>query len=206
MKDRIEKIKKVFDEIYGDATSTLEYKKPYELLIATQLAAQCTDARVNIVMKDLVKKYPTLEHFAAADENELMQDIYSTGFYRNKAKNIIATAKMLLSDFGGVVPDNMEDLLKLPGVGRKTANIILGDIYGKPAVVVDTHAGRVSRRIGLTKHKDPYKVELDLQKIIPPSYQSKFCHQMVYHGRRYCNSRKPNCETCSINLLCDKKI
>lgn len=206
MQDRVLKIKEVFDEIYGDAVCTLDFDKPYELLIATQLAAQCTDARVNIVMKDLVKKYPTLEDFANADLNELMQDVYSTGFYRNKAKNIIATAQIILSDFGGEVPDNMDDLLKLPGTGRKTANLILGDVYGQPAIVVDTHAGRLSRRIGFTKHKDPYKVELDLKEIVPPSYQAKFCHQLVYHGREVCKSQRPICETCPINLLCDKKI
>ena len=204
MNKRIEKIREAFNSIYKEADCTLNYQKPYELLFATRLAAQCTDARVNIVMKDLVKKYPTLEAFADADLDELMQDIYSTGFYRNKAREIIASAQMLLSQFGGVVPDNMDDLLSLPGVGRKTANLILGDVYGKPAIVVDTHAGRIARRIGLTTNKDPYKVELDLKKIIPPDYQSTFCHQLVYHGREYCKSQRPICEKCPINLFCDK--
>ncbi|OQB15603.1 MAG: Ultraviolet N-glycosylase/AP lyase [Firmicutes bacterium ADurb.Bin193] len=206
MKERIQKIKAIFDEIYGDACCSLTYEKPYELLIATRLAAQCTDARVNIVMKGLTKKYKSIYDFANADLEELMKDIHSTGFFRSKAKNIIDACKMIISDFGGAVPDNMDDLLKLPGVGRKTANLILGDVFKKPAIVVDTHAGRISRRIGLTKHTDPYKVELDLMKIIPPDYQSVFCHQLVYHGRQYCKSQRPNCEICPINDLCDKKI
>lgn len=206
MNKKMENIRKIFNEIYDDATCTLEYSKPYELLIATQLAAQCTDARVNIVMKELVKKYKSVEDYANADINELMDDIHSTGFFRNKSKNIIATCKMLISDFGGEVPNNMDDLLKLPGVGRKTANLILGDVFGKPAIVVDTHAGRLSRRIGLTKHTDPYKVELDLKKIVEPDYQCVFCHQLVYHGREYCKSQRPNCEKCPITHLCDKAI
>ncbi len=206
MNKKIAKIIKIFEKEYSNAACTLEYEKPYELLIATQLAAQCTDARVNIVMAELVKKYNSIKAYANADINELMQDIHSTGFYRNKAKNIIGTAKMLISDFGGSVPDTMEDLLKLPGVGRKTANLILGDVYGKPAVVVDTHAGRLSRRIGLTKNTDPYKVELDLKKIIPDEYQSLFSHQLVFHGRKYCKAQRPNCTECPINELCEKNL
>ena len=201
--DKIKQIKKIFDSIY-DAKCTLEYKEPYQLLIATQLSAQCTDARVNIVMKSLSKKYKSLEDYAGADLDGFMKDIYSTGFYRNKAKNIIAACKMLISDYGGRVPDTMEELLKLPGVGRKTANLILGDAFGKPAVVVDTHAGRLARRIGLTKHTDPYKVELDLIKAVPPGYQSLFSHQLVHHGRQYCKSRRPLCESCPISGLCEK--
>jgi len=204
-KERVSKIRKIFDDIY-DAKCTLDYEKPYELLIATQLAAQCTDERVNIIMNELLKKYKTLSDFANADLNEFMKEIYSCGFFKNKAKNIIAASKMLISDFGGEVPDNMDSLLKLPGVGRKTANIILGDVYEKPAVVVDTHAGRLSRRIGLTKHTDPYKVELDLAKIVPPKYQALFSHQLVWHGRQYCKARRPDCENCPISSLCDKNL
>lgn len=184
----------------------MEYEEPYELMIATQLSAQCTDARVNIVMKSLKEKYKSLEDYANADLNEFMEDIRSTGFYRNKAKNITAACKMLLSDFGGRVPDTMEDLLKLPGVGRKTANLLLGDIFGQPAVVVDTHAGRLARRIGLTKHTDPYKVEMDLKKIVPPEYQALFSHQLVHHGRQYCKSRRPLCDACPIFHLCERNI
>ncbi len=206
MDKRIQKIREIFAIEYGDAVCTLDYEKPYELMIATQLAAQCTDARVNIVMKDMVKKYKSIEDYANADPIGLMEDIHSTGFYRNKAKNIIAAAKMLIADFGGRVPDTMEDLLKLPGVGRKTANLILGDVYGKPSVVVDTHAGRLSRRIGLTKHTDPYKVELDLLAIVPPDYQTLFCHQLVYHGRKYCKAQRPDCVHCPIEMYCENHI
>lgn len=204
MRKKIAEIRKIFDKEYDDATCTLEYRTPLELLIATQLAAQCTDARVNIVMKDLTQKYKTVYDYADSDINELMNDIHSTGFFRNKAKNIIATCKMLISDFDGNVPNNMTDLLKLPGVGRKTANLVLGDVFGVPGIVVDTHAGRLARRIGLTKNTDPYKVELDLLKIIPPDYQSTFCHQLVYHGRKYCKSQKPLCDECCIKSLCKK--
>ncbi len=203
--EKIPEIKKIFDSIYN-AKCTLNYQEPYQLLIATQLAAQCTDARVNIVMKDLIRKYKSLEDFAAADLEEFQNDIRSTGFFRNKAKNIIAACKMIISDFGGRVPDNMTDLLKLPGVGRKTANLILGDVYGKPAIVVDTHAKRLARRIGLTTNTDPYKIELDLAKIIPPEYQALFSHQLVWHGRQYCKAQKPFCEKCPILHLCSKKI
>ena len=204
-RERAEKIKKVFDDIYN-AECTLEYKEPYQLLIATQLAAQCTDERVNIIMQDLTKKYTSLDAFANADLKEFMRDIYSAGFYRNKAKNIIAASKLLISEFKGQVPDSMEDLLKLPGVGRKTANLILGDVYGQPAVVVDTHAGRLARRIGFTKHNDPYKVEMDLKKIIPPKHQALFSHQLVWHGRQYCKARRPECDICPIFDLCERNI
>jgi len=206
IKKNILEIRKIFEKVYNDAECTLDYKDPLELLIATQLAAQCTDARVNIVMKDITKKYKNVYDFANADLNELMDDIHSTGFFRNKAKNIIATCKMLISDFGGIVPNNMEDLLKLQGVGRKTANLVLGDIFGKPGIVVDTHAGRIARRIGLTKNTDPYKVELDLLKIVPKDYQTKFCHQLVNHGRSTCKSQRPLCEECCIKDFCKKII
>ena len=206
MSKKIDEIRKIFNNEYDDATCTLEYKTPLELLIATQLAAQCTDARVNIVMKNVTQKYKNVYDYANSDLNELMDDIHSTVFFRNKAKNIIATCKMLISDFGGNVPNNMTDLLKLPGVGRKTANLVLGDVFGVPGIVVDTHAGRLARRIGLTKNTDPYKVELDLLKIVPTDYQSIFCHQLVYHGRKYCKSQKPLCDECCINSICKKII
>ena len=201
-REKVLEIKAVFDQIYADADCTLDYKTPLELLIATQLAAQCTDARVNIVTKDLYQKYTSAEDFAAADIAELEQDIRSTGFYHNKARNIVGCCQKLLSDFGGEVPDNLEDLLSLPGVGRKTANLVLGDVFGKNALVIDTHAGRLARRFGLTKETDPTKVEFELMKIVPEDYQARFCHQLVLHGRAYCNARKPNCEECPINHLC----
>ena len=206
MRKNIVEIRKIFNKEYDLATCTLEYRTPLDLLIATQLAAQCTDARVNIVMKSLTQKYKNVYDYANSDINELMNDIHSTGFFRNKAKNIIATCKMLISDFDGNVPDNMTDLLKLSGVGRKTANLVLGEVFGVPGIVVDTHAGRLSRRIGLTKNTDPYKVELDLLKLISPDYQLIFCHQLVYHGRKYCKSQKPLCDECCINKFCKKII
>lgn len=202
-KERVLLIKEIFDRIYANAKCSLDYRTPIQLLIATQLAAQCTDARVNIVTQSLFKKYKDVHDFANANIEELQEDIRSTGFYRNKSKNIIKCCRMIVKDYNCRVPDNMEDLLKLPGVGRKTANIILGDIYNKPAVVVDTHAKRLSNRIGLTKNQDPTKIEFDLMRIIPEEYQSKFCHQLVYHGRAVCNARKPKCDICEIKNLCD---
>lgn len=203
-KDFVLRLKEIFDKEYPTACCSLDFKKPYELLIATQLAAQCTDARVNIVTENLFKKYTSVEDFANANLSELENDIRSTGFYRNKAKNIIGCCKMLLSDFGGKVPDTMEELTRLPGTGRKTANIILGDIYGKPSVVVDTHCIRLSNRFGLTKNSDPYKIELDLKKIVPEDYQTRFCHTLVFHGRAYCNARSPKCDTCPVKEICPK--
>lgn len=201
-KSRVNEIIKTFDEIYGGASCTLEYREPLQLLIATQLAAQCTDARVNIVTPDLFKKYKDVYAFANADLNELEQDIKSTGFYRNKAKNIITCCQKIITDFNGEVPGNMDDLLSLAGVGRKTANLVLGDVFNIPGIVVDTHATRLSNRLGLTVNKDPYKIELDLMNVVPKEYWGKFCHQLVYHGRAYCNAQKPKCNECPINIFC----
>lgn len=205
-KDRVLKIRAIFNKIYGDADCSLKYQDPLQLLIATQLAAQCTDARVNIVTKDLFQKYKDVYDFARADVSELEQNIKSTGFYRNKARNIINCCKMLIQDFNGKVPGNLEDLLKLPGVGRKTANLILGDIFDTPGLVIDTHAKRLSNRIGLTQNTDPTKIEFDLMDIVPKDYWSKFCHQLVYHGRAVCNARKPKCDQCRISHLCNFMI
>lgn len=201
-KERLMKIIEIFNQIYSDADCTLEYDNPLQLLISTQLAAQCTDKRVNIVTKDLYKKYKDVYDFANADELELQQDIKPTGFFRNKAKNIIGCCKMLISDYNGEVPSAMEDLLRLPGVGRKTANLVRGDYFGIPGVVVDTHATRLSNRMGFTTNKEPVKIEQDLLKIVPPDYQTSFCHQLVYHGREYCDARRPKCDKCPINTLC----
>ena len=206
--EKVKEIRKVFDVIYEDAICSLTHKSALQLLISTQLAAQCTDARVNIVTVDLYQKYKTVEDFANADFGISTYEM-TMELYHNKAKNIIACCKKLISDFGGEVPETMEELTSLPGVGRKTANIIIGDIYHKPAVVVDTHCIRLSNRIGLTTQKDPYKIEMDLAKIIEPSYQSTFCHQIVFHGRAFCNARSPKCGACPIAHLCDytdKKI
>ncbi len=205
-KERAAEIYRIFCDTYNEAECTLNYNNALELLIATQLAAQCTDARVNLVTPLLFTKYPDVYAFAYADELELQEAIHSTGFYRNKAKNIIACCQMLINEFDGEVPGNMDDLLKLPGVGRKTANLVLGDFFGIPGVVVDTHATRLSNRMGFTKEKDPYKIELDLQKILPSEIWAEFCHCLVHHGRAYCDARKPKCDTCPIEHLCPKKI
>lgn len=201
---RVLKIIEIFKKVYKDADCTLDYISPLQLLIATQLAAQCTDARVNMVTPALFRRYPTVYDFAAADPDELSALIHSTGFYRNKTKNIIACCKKLISDFGGEVPKTMDELLSLPGVGRKTANLVLGDCFGIPGIVVDTHAGRLARRMGFTKNTDPYKVELDLVKIVPPEEQANFCHCLVFHGREFCDARKPRCLDCPVSEICPK--
>lgn len=203
IKNRVIEITKVFDKLYKDADCTLEYKDALQLLVSTQLSAQCTDARVNIVCKDLFKKYKNVYDFANSDLKELEQGIKSTGFYHNKAKNIKETCRILIENFGGVVPDKLDDLLTLPGVGRKTANLVLAQIYGIPGIVVDTHAKRLSNRIGLSNSSDPVKIEFDLMKIVPKENWSRFCHQLVHHGRAVCNARKPDCDNCPIKDYCD---
>jgi endonuclease-3 len=200
---KVEEIIKIFDNLYPDAACTLKYKDPLQLLISTQLSAQCTDARVNIVTRELFQKYRKAEDFANADIHELEQAIKSTGFYRNKARNIKKCCRDIVEKFGGNIPDNLEDMLTLPGVGRKTANLVLGDVFGIPGIVVDTHAKRLSRRIGLTENEDPKKIEFDLMKVVPKSEWGKFCHQLVYHGRAVCNARKPKCDQCMISSFCD---
>ncbi|GAE89158.1 endonuclease III [Acetivibrio straminisolvens] len=202
-KERVKKIIKIFNQLYKDAQCTLDYENPLQLLISTQLAAQCTDARVNIVAKTLFKKYKNAQDFANADLKELEQDIKPTGFYHNKAKNIKETCRIIIEKFGGQVPDNMDDLLTLPGVGRKTANLILGDVFGIPGIVVDTHAKRLSNRIGLVSSDDPKKIEFELMEIVPKESWSIFCHQLVYHGRAVCKARKPECNKCGIIDYCD---
>ena len=201
------KINKIIDRLeaeYPAIYTDLRYEKDYELLFAARLAAQCTDARVNTVTPMLFAKYPTLEAFARADVGELEKIIFSCGFYRTKARDIIAAASMLLSEFNGSVPDNMEDLLKLPGVGRKTANLMLGDIFNKPAVVVDTHCIRLTNRMGLVNTKDPVKIETELRKVLPPDKSSDFCHRLVWHGRAVCSAGRPKCDNCCIKDLCEK--
>lgn len=192
----------LLEKEYPDAECSLEFTKDYELLFATRLAAQCTDARVNTVTPTLYSRYPTLEALATADIGELEDIIHSCGFYHSKARDIILASQMLLSEYGGKVPDTMEELLKLPGVGRKTANLILGDVFGKPAVVVDTHCIRLTNRIGLVSDKDPVKIEMALKKILPPDKSSDFCHRMVLHGRAVCNARSPQCHKCCIAPYC----
>ena len=191
--------------LYPDALCSLQYPKPYELLFAVRLAAQCTDERVNMVTPALYARFPTLESLAEADVSEVETYIHSTGFFRAKARDIVAAARMLVDVYGGVVPDNMEDLLKLPGVGRKTANLILGDVYKTPGVVVaDTHCIRITGLLGLTNGtKDPVKTEMQLRKILPPEESSDFCHRMVLHGRAVCVARRPDCQNCTLRPWCD---
>ncbi|HHW30643.1 MAG TPA: endonuclease III [Clostridiaceae bacterium] len=203
LKERAIEISKIFDKLYPEAGCTLNYEDPIQLLISTQLAAQCTDERVNIVTATLFKKYKDVYDFAKADVNELEEDIKSTGFYRNKARNIIACCNMIIDKFGGKIPQNMEEMLKLPGVGRKTANVVLGNVFGIPGVIVDTHAKRLSNRIGLSKNAQPEKIEFDLMDILPKEIWTKFSNQLVYHGRAVCNARTPKCSRCAINYLCD---
>ena len=195
-------------EEYPNVKCTLDYTTPIEMLIATQLSAQCTDARVNIVTRTLFKKYTSVYDFANADYDELCEDIRSAGFYRNKAKNIIGAAQRIIDVYGGEVPNTMEDLLTLPGTGRKTANLVLGDIFKKPAIVVDTHCIRLANRMGLVDGiTEPKKVEMALWKIIPPEEGSDFCHRLVYHGRDVCTARtKPYCDKCCLNDICKKNI
>ncbi len=194
----LEKLK----ELYPEVKCSLNYSNPLEMLLATQMSAQCTDASVNRVTQSLFKKYTCAEDFANASLQELEQDIKSIGLYKNKSKNIIACCKKILSDFDGQVPDNMDDLLSLPGTGRKTANLVLGDVFGKSAVVVDTHCIRLSTRIGLTSNTNPEKIEMDLKKLIPPEEQLDFCHRLVYHGRAVCNARNPKCTECTLKDIC----
>ena len=190
--------------LYPDAQSSLDYGKDYELLFSVRLAAQCTDARVNLVTPALFARYPTLEAFAEADVDEVGQYIHSCGFWRAKARDIVASARMLREAFGGRVPDTMEQLLRLPGVGRKTANLILGDIYGQEGYVCDTHCIRITGLLGLTDgSKDPLKVEQQLRACIPPEESSNFCHRMVLHGRAVCVARRPDCAGCTLRDLCD---
>lgn len=203
-----EEVRAIVEELkvlYPEGICSLEYKKDYELLFSVRLAAQCTDERVNKVTPALYARFPTLEALAEADISEVEEYIHSTGFFRAKAKDIILASQMLLRDYGGKVPDTMEDLLKLPGVGRKTANLILGDVYHTPGVVVaDTHCIRITGLLGLTDGtKDPVKVETQLRAVLPPEESNDFCHRMVLHGRAVCIARRPQCAKCTLRPWCD---
>ncbi|MBQ3566567.1 MAG: endonuclease III, partial [Oscillospiraceae bacterium] len=190
-KQRANELCTALEKLYPDAECSLIYSKPYELMIAARLSAQCTDARVNIVTKDLFKKYKSVEDFANANIDELEKIVKPCGFYKTKAKNIKALSNIILNEYSGKLPDTMEKLTLLPGVGRKTANLIMGDVFKKPALVIDTHAIRLTGRIGFTKETDPVKIEFDLKKFVPDEYSITFCHQLVFHGRAICNARNP---------------
>ncbi|MBP1559384.1 MAG: endonuclease III [Oscillospiraceae bacterium] len=185
------------------AKCSLEYEKPHELLIAVWLSAQCTDARVNMVTGDLFAAYPTPQAFAEAKVEDVEEYIKSCGLYKTKAKDLVGIGKMLVEEYGGIVPDTIEELVKLPGVGRKTANLVVGDIYGKPAVVCDTHCIRITNLLGLTVGKDPLKVEMQLREILPMDRANDFCHRLVLFGRDTCVARRPKCEGCPLAHCCD---
>lgn len=187
---------------YPEAICSLTAKNEFELLVATRLSAQCTDARVNIVTPALFERYKTLEDYASADVEDVENYIRSCGFFHTKARDIIGMAQQILERFDGRVPDNIEDLTSLPGVGRKTANLICGDVYGKPAVVADTHLIRITNLLGLINTKDPAKVETELKKILPPEESNDFCHRCVLHGRAVCIARRPKCENCCMSDFC----
>ena len=203
-KKQVLEIVRLLEEEYPLAECTLDYKKDYELLFSVRLAAQCTDARVNMITPALFERFPTLQSFADAEVGEVEEYVRSCGFYRAKARDIVACAKLLVDNYGGKVPDSMEELLKLPGVGRKTANLILGDVFKIPgSTVVDTHCIRISNRLGLVDDlKDPVKIEFALRKQLPPEKSSDFCHRIVLHGRAVCTARKPMCENCRLKGVC----
>lgn len=189
--------------LYPDALCSLQYEKPHELLFAVRLSAQCTDARVNLVTPALFARFPTLESFAEADPAEVGEYIHSCGFYNSKSKDLVACAQMLLEKHGGRVPDTMEELTALPGVGRKTANLILGDVYGQPSYVCDTHCIRITGRLGITDgSRDPQQVERQLRQVLPPEESGNFCHRMVLFGRDTCTARNPKCDVCPLRALC----
>lgn len=198
----VDEIISILKERYPDALCALRYRKDYELMIAVRLSAQCTDARVNLVTPALFARFPTLESFAQATPEEVEPYVRSCGFYKHKARDIVLACQMLLRDYGGKVPDSMEALLHIPGVGRKTANLLLGDIYGQPAVVCDTHCIRISNRLGLAHGKEPEKVEQQLRAILPPEESSNFCHRIVLFGREICTARNPACGKCPLRPFC----
>lgn len=200
----VRRLLRALARLYPDAHCALHYETPLQLLIATILSAQCTDVRVNMVTPALFARYPDAQAFAGADPGELERLIQSTGFYRNKARNIIACCRLLVERHGGEVPGTLEELVPLPGVGRKTANVVLGDAFGVPGITVDTHVGRLSRRLGLTRHHDPVKVERDLMALIPKRSWTAFSHRMIFHGRQVCHARKPRCSECALQRFCPK--
>ena len=201
--ERVQGVVAALKQAYPDPRCALEYEKDYELMIAVRLSAQCTDARVNLVTPALFKHFPTLDAFADADVSEVEEFVRTCGFFRQKAHDIVAACRMLRDEYGGRVPNSMDALLRLPGVGRKTANLLLGDLYAVPgSVVCDTHCIRICGKLGLSEGKEPEKVERQLRAILPPEESSDFCHRIVLHGRAVCTARKPQCEKCTLRLFC----
>jgi endonuclease-3 len=200
---RVNQILEILDQVYPNVTCALHHTSPWELLVATILSAQCTDERVNKVTPGLFAKYPTPQDFAAVRQEVLAQDIYSTGFFNNKAKSIIGAANKIINEFGGEIPRTIEELVTFPGAARKTANVVLGTVYGiASGVVVDTHVHRIARRLDLTTNDDPVRIEQDLMKIIPQDRWIQFSHQLIHHGRSQCVARKPKCAECKLSPLC----
>ncbi len=201
--ERVQEILKRLDTLYAGVTCALQHKSAWELLVATILSAQSTDVRVNMVTPELFRKYPTVQDFAALKPEQLQPDVRSTGFFRNKSKSVVGAAKKIVSDFGGQVPDQMDQILTLPGVARKTANVVLGTWFGKnEGVVVDTHVHRISRRLELTRNDDPKTIEQDLVKIVPREKWTLFSHQIIWHGRKLCIARRPKCADCPLENIC----
>ena len=201
--ERVQGVVEALKQAYPDPRCALEYEKDYELMIAVRLSAQCTDARVNLVTPALFAHFPTLDAFADADVSEVEEFVRTCGFFRQKAHDIVDACRMLRDEYGGRVPNSMDALLRLPGVGRKTANLLLGDLYAVPgSVVCDTHCIRICGKLGLSEGKEPEKVERQLRAILPPEESSDFCHRIVLHGRAVCTARKPQCEKCTLRMFC----
>lgn len=203
LKEKAEAAVELLKKEYPDALCSLVYTDPLQLLIATRLAAQCTDKRVNMVTPALFEKFPDAQSFSEAEPEEIENYIKSCGLYKTKARDISAMTKMLCDEYNGTVPDTIEELVKLPGIGRKTANLVVGDIFGKPAVVVDTHCIRITSRLGFHQSKDAVKIEKLLRELLPPEESNDFCHRLVLHGRAVCSAKKPDCENCCLKDICD---
>lgn len=205
-KEKVIKAVESLEALYPDAICSLDYSDAFQLLIATRLSAQCTDARVNMVTPQLFAKYPDADTMSKAAVEDVENLIKTCGLYKTKAKDLVGIAKMIMSDFDGKVPDTIEQLLRLPGVGRKTANLVCGDVYGKPAVVTDTHFIRLCNRMGFVNFKEPKKVEESMRKLLPSNKSSDFCHRMVLHGRAVCTAKNPKCDICALKNICAKKV